>query len=137
METQAASEMHMSNLISVSTMVRDCLFVTTGDLAHLFPRCGLRVLSLEDEHGGFRHFCSSGFDVKEALFIQARDRERNVGGEQVVDGEGAGEMEGNWVAGRDLGERLLEMPRTQGMCFFARFSPVSKAGLKKKFRDKF
>ena len=47
----------------------------------------------------------------------------------MVDGEGAGEMEGNWVAGRDLCERLLEM---QGMCFFARFSPVSKAGLKKK-----
>ena len=55
----------------------------------------------------------------------------------MVDGEGAGEMEGNWVAGRDLCERLLEMPGNQGMCFFARFSPVSKAGLKKKFRDKF
>jgi len=49
----------------------------------------------------------------------------------VVDGEGAGEMEGNWVAGRDLCERLLEMPGNQGMCFFARFSSCFPGQIKK------
>jgi hypothetical protein len=48
----------------------------------------------------------------------------------VVDGEGAGEMEGNWVAGRDLCERLLEMPGKKGMCFFARFFSVLSPALK-------
>lgn len=65
--------MQLSN--PVSTIVRDCLFPTTGYISHLSPRCSLRDLLLDEEHGDFRHFCRSEFDVKEALFIQATERE--------------------------------------------------------------
>jgi hypothetical protein len=79
---------------------------------------------LEKEHEGFRHFCRSEFDAKDALLIQAIFPREKCG--EVDDGEGAGETEGNWVVGRDLCERLLEMPAKQGMCSFDQvnfFSP--------------
>jgi len=71
---------------------------------------------LEKEHEGFRHFCRSEFDAKDALLIQAIFPREKCG--EVDDGEGAGETEGNWVVGRDLCERLLEMPAKQDMCSF-------------------
>lgn len=108
-----------------STMVRDCLFAMAGDLAHLFPRCSLRDLLLEEEHGHFRHFSHSEFDVKEeALFIQAIEREM-WGASRWSMEKGQGGMVGNWVAGRDLCERLLEMPAKQGMRSFARLTSFS------------
>ena len=49
-----------------------------GPDRYLSPRCSSRDLLLEKEHEGFRHFCRSEFDAKDALLIHAI-RERNVG----------------------------------------------------------
>jgi hypothetical protein len=138
--TEAASDMRMSSLL-VSAMVRGCLFVTTGDLAHLFPGCSLRDLLLEDEHGGLRHVCRSGFDVKEALFIQARDRERNVGASRwsMEKGQGKWKVIG-WLGGTCV-RGCLKCQERRACVSLLGFSPsfllLSRPDNKKLFRAKF
>lgn len=102
------------------------MVATVGDPAHLFPR-SLRDLLLEEERGDFRHFCRSEFGVKEeALFIQAIERETWGGSRWSMEKGGRGGMVGYWVAGRNLCERLPEMPpKQQGMCSLARLTSFS------------